>query len=230
MATNGFLERDSLSMSSGRWASIEKLQYRHTDIEHAVIVPLYQAAALGVAVGVASSSLVALTGGSFELCAGVAVASTATTFTLSLFDAIRWARTALESEELWESESAQRGGAESATVRVELVEQATRGGMMGRVVYDELSTDAATLASIAQPGTQLSKRGLMSLGLSDTGAMSLVAQLLALGYATRSRDNEPARWTSKGKALCRAFGGGGGGGVRLSTSENQRIDGVGGEQ
>ena len=218
--TKGILERNELNVSAGKWASIRKEAYRQSNLEHAVYVPALQALMVGGALGTSAGVLFGLLGTSFGVAVGIGVLVGLATCAATLLDGFSWARAALASLEVWESEQAQEGRTESAEVRVEVVDRQANNGY-GQTVYDLLKVSPSTLEAVAQYETQLSKRGLMALGFSDSEAMRIVSQLLAFGYATRNADNAPARWTSKGRALCDSYthaGGGGGGGAKTSKT------------
>ncbi|MBN2005088.1 MAG: hypothetical protein JXA21_17140 [Anaerolineae bacterium] len=198
------LEKEQLQVSAGRWASIVKEQWQQTDMEHGVMVPLAQSGILAGAVGLTVFTVSALTIAPVGIAAGLGAVGACLAFTWSFFDGMAWARSVLVSREKWESEAAQQGQAEASRLTIEWVDRES-----GRMVFDELGVSLDTLQQIAQPGTQLSKRGLTSLGISEGQAMTVLARMVALNYAQRERDNAPAQWTSKGKALMRAFAGGG---------------------
>jgi len=213
------LEREQLQVSSGRWASIVKEQWQPTDMEHGVLVPLAQAGMVAGGVGLSAFTFSALTIAPVGIAAGIGAIGACLAFTWSVFDGLAWARSVLVNRETWQSESAQQGKSDMARVTVEVIDRES-----GRMVFDELGVSFETLRQIAQPGTQLSKRGLTSLGISESQAMAVLAQMVALNYAQRERDNAPAQWTSKGKALLRAFGGGGvveSAEIQSSTSKDQ---------
>lgn len=198
------LEKEQMQVSAGRWASIVKEQWQPTDMEHGVLVPLAQAGMLAGGVGLSLFTVSALTIAPVGIAAGVGAVGACLAFTWHIFDGIAWARSVLVNRETWQSETAQQGQAEAARLTIEWVDRES-----GRMVFDELGVTLDTLQQIAQPGTQLSKRGLTSLGISESQAMTILARMVALNYAQRERDNAPAQWTSKGRALVRSFAGGG---------------------
>jgi hypothetical protein len=114
------------------------------------------------------------------------------------------------SRELYEKQLQAEAATSNERITLEWIER-NADGSVKRAVYDELGVSRDDLALVAR-AERLSKRGLMDVGLNDAQAMRLLTQLLALGYITRQADNLPAEWTSKGKAVKRAFAGGGGGG------------------
>lgn len=228
----GIQEKDTMNIVAGKWGSIVKTEYRATDIEHAVYVPALQSLLLGAGAGltIGFGLGVTIAPPDIALCAGVLTGCGV--FTFSVWESIPWARKSPAYREVWKSETAQAGGVESARVRLEVIErqEESEDGMIhpgDTLKNEQLDIDIDTLELIATPATVLSKRGLMEMGLGDTLAMRLLAQLVALQYIHYPESNAPAQWTKRGVALCRAFAGGGAGGGGYETSESDEIFGVG---
>lgn len=228
----GIQEKDTMNIVAGKWGSIVKTEYRATDIEHAVYVPALQSLLLGAGAGltVGVGLGVTIAPPDVAFCAGVLTCCVV--FTFSVWDSIPWARKAPAYREVWTSETAQAGGIESARVRLEVIERKDEGedGLLhpGDALRNEqLNVDIDTLQLIAKPSTVLSKRGLMDMGIGDTLAMRILAQMVELRYIHYPESNAPAQWTNRGMALCRAFAGGGAGGGDEETGESDEIFGVG---
>jgi len=231
------LERNEVSTGQGSYKYIEKMEYEALGLDK--YTPLMWAGALalpvgvmsGVGVGIALKSIGAgAIFGSFTMCASFVYA-----FNASLaFIADR----ELKSE-TYSNESSARAGASQSTITLELIED---HGQQGQIVdgqhYDIEGENMQSYAISETPKRQvtrkqlegvnntelalacqveeLSKRNLMDMGLSDSVAMSLVSQLLELGYLYREAQNKPAMWTLRGEALRYKLlntGGGGGGGA-----------------
>ena len=122
----------------------------------------------------------------------------------------RWVSDARLSREEYTTEKRQGGITDKTTVTIEWIDKSDDVDVE-QMRYQPLEASPEQLALVCG-ADRLSKRGLMDVGLSDSQSMRLLAQLLSFGYISRQADNMPAEWTSKGKALRRAFAGGGGGG------------------
>lgn len=221
---SGFYERDRYGVGQGQYSSIERETWQQITFQAGVLVPAGQAAIIaaswGVVVGIVAGVVCHLVGWPVKyglLAGGLALAVLMAWQTGA---AIQWTRGAYLAKERYLTEKQQGAQADKTTVTVEWIDRQANAGY-GRTVYDDLSASPEQLATVTQ-ADKLSKRNLMALGMNDAQAMRLLGQLLALGYASRQADNEPAQWTNKGEALRRAFaGGGGGGGVVVDVPHHQ---------
>jgi len=228
----GIQEKDTMNIVAGKWGSIVKTEYRATDIEHAVYVPALQSLLLGAGAGLTVGFGLGVTIAPLDVALYAGILTFCIVFTFSVWDSIPWARKAPAYREVWTSETAQAGGVESARVQLEVIERREEepDGMLhpgDSLKNERLDIDVDTLELIAQPDTVLSKRGLMDIGIGDTLAMRILAQMVALRYIHYPDSNAPAQWTNRGMALCHAFAGGGAGGGEDETGENDEFCGVG---
>jgi hypothetical protein len=202
------LEHDFSQGTAGKWAEVHKTRPgRPITLESDVLVPFSQAALLGALTAMPVTAITGLVTHDF----GAAVASAFVTFgcvtAVSAFKLVDTVLSTIWQTEEYLSEIAFSESAESARVTVELVKNREVGHDVqvgGRVVYDELNCSSHDLALVLD-AERLSKRGLMEIGLSDSVSMSILSELLRLGYIAREADNQPATWTAKGKALRKAL-------------------------
>lgn len=239
MTENNFIERQSDSAGMGQWAVIQKTEWQQLSNDawrmpttEQGIISASRGLLVGVGVSVVAGGFLAI-GNSL---AGFDLASPLVALPVGIVAGLGYAlydfqeniaklfqlyRDRMTRQELYERETKAAAMQSNERVTLEVIER--QGNNAGRIVYDVLDIDSHNLAIVARDNTTLSKRGLMSLGFSDTSAMTLLQKMLETGYITRTSGNAPAQWTSKGRALVKAFGGGGGGGGALETSENTNI-------
>lgn len=214
---SGLYERDYQGVVQGQYSTIVRESWQPINFQSGVSVPLGQAVSISLATGI----LTAITGlavchlghwpARYALLACAFVSSIV--FLRQSVSAIAWMRNAYLARDRYLTEKRQGAQAEKTVVSIQWTDPRANNGY-SRTVYEDLEIAPEQL-SLAVSADRLSKRGLMEAGLNDAQAMRLLLQLLAFGYIVRQADNEPARWTSKGEALRRAFGGGGGGGGGL---------------
>lgn len=111
---------------------------------------------------------------------------------------------AVIKREVMERETRKAAASSASTVRIEWWDAGSEEHPYGRAVWDELGVSRETLA-IACNAERLSKSGLKAVGLDGGVSLSLLTQFFERQYIVRPKQNKPAQWTSKGKALKRAF-------------------------
>ena len=208
-------EREQSGVAQGRFTDISRESWQAVNLESGVIVPAAQAGLLAGAVGLAGltagGALAVLLRWPVEVPAAAAVVLASGLFAWEAYRAVTWAResSVLAREEYTNRQEAQ-AAASNERITLEWIEH-NDDGSVKRAVFDQLGVSRERLAVLIH-AERLSKRGLMEVGFNDAEAMRLLSQLLTLGYITRVVDNAPGEWTSRGRALCKAFAGGGGGG------------------
>jgi len=193
------LEQTNLQAGTQKWKSITKSSKHIPSLEVDILIPLAQSACFALPVGLLAGLTIGGLGYSRAMLP-VGGLATITSFIYFANDAFSFYRSYVLESEIYDSGEGQAASATKQTLRVELHQH---HGNSHQVIYDDLPCDTSTLALIRD--ANLSVRGLQEVGLSHEQAMTTIQALETSHYIFRRATNQPAEWSSKGKALLKSL-------------------------
>lgn len=204
-------ESEQSGLDIGRWQKIERRRWQDVTLESAVFVPAAQAGIIAVAWGlvvlVAAGVVCAVAHLPAEWVLVPFVLVTAFFFALRVGGRIEAVTGAELQSDVYDSGRVDSASASRDTIRIERWIRYENGG--GRAEFDEFTGVPRECLALAVKAENVSRRELVRVGVPERVAERLLAQLIALKYATASTDNAPGVWTESGRELRRAFFAGG---------------------